>query len=53
MMERFESLLKTAMGLDTASIGETAVLSAVQARARACAIADLDAYWEHVNRSPA
>ena len=53
MMERFELLLKKAMGLDTASIGETAVLSAVQARARACAIADLDAYWEHVNHSPA
>jgi chemotaxis protein methyltransferase WspC len=53
MMERFESLLKKAMGLDTASIGGTAVVSAVQARVRACEIADLEAYWEHVSRSQA
>lgn len=51
IIERFERLLKRAMGLDAASIGSSAVLRAVETRARACDIADTDAYWEHVFNS--
>lgn len=51
IFDRFERLLKKAMGLDAASIGSSAVMRAVESRARACDIADTDAYWEHVFHS--
>jgi chemotaxis protein methyltransferase WspC len=47
----FESLLQQAMGLDAASIGSSAVERAVDARAAACEIDDVRAYWELVSTS--
>ena len=49
MFERFENLLKQAMGLDAASIGTSAVERAVQTRTRACGLADCDLYWAQVS----
>lgn len=49
----FEHLLKTSMGLNTASVGPTAIERAVQERAAACHLGDPQAYWEHVRRSDA
>lgn len=42
---RFQTLLKQAMGLDSESIGISAIERAVQARQRACGIASDDAYY--------
>lgn len=43
---KFENLLKRAIGLDAPSIGSAAIKQAVQARAAACNLKDLKAYWE-------
>ncbi|WP_019831525.1 CheR family methyltransferase [Sphingomonas sp. PR090111-T3T-6A] len=42
---RFQTLLKQAMGLDSESVGISAIERAVQARQRACGIASDDAYY--------
>jgi chemotaxis protein methyltransferase WspC len=46
-------LLKDTMGLDAASIGESAVERAVRDRQHACQLADVGLYWEHLRRSGA
>jgi len=53
MPGRFQHLLKQAMGLDANSIGLSAIMRAVERRARLCKIADLELYWHHLNRSGA
>ena len=53
MQERFEYLLKQAIGLDTNSIGASAVTRAVETRARACRIADLQIYWDRISEDSA
>ncbi len=50
---RFQQLLKQAMGLDSDSIGISAIERAVQARQRACGIASGDAYHALVSASRA
>ena len=46
-----ESLLRKAIGLDTNTIGSSAIDRAVRERAAACKLADARAYSELVNRS--
>jgi chemotaxis protein methyltransferase WspC len=47
----FELLLSTAIGLDAASIGSSAIERAVQERQSALALPDRQVYWEHVRAS--
>ena len=49
----FEDLLKRTMGLDTASIGSSAVARAVEARMSACDLTDPRAYWDYIQTSQA
>src|SRR5438132_12131776 len=44
-LAKFESLLKSTMGLDIQSIGRPMLERALQERRSSCALADLDAYW--------
>lgn len=48
MLPEFANLLKQTMGLDAASIGDSAIERAVQERQSACKLKDTQAYWEHV-----
>ena len=48
----FEGLLKRRMGLDSASIGSSAVERAVKARMRSRGLSDQQAYWELIQASP-
>lgn len=48
----FDGLLKEAMGLDTTSLGPSAIARAVQSRLAACNIADIHGYWLRVRSSP-
>src|SRR5687768_15713777 len=50
-LAHFHNLLKESIGLDVATIGESAVESAVQNRQRACGVADRTAYWERLRAS--
>jgi chemotaxis protein methyltransferase WspC len=50
-LDRFEALLRAAIGLDAASIGSGALERAVRERAAACGCQDLDAYWSLVSGS--
>lgn len=52
MIERFEQLLKTRIGLDAESVGRIVVERAVRQRTRALGCADEEAYWTHLNASP-
>ena len=47
-LSEFEKLLKQTMGLDSASIGASAVERAVQSRIAACKLKDTGAYWQHL-----
>lgn len=49
----FEALLKETIGLDTASIGASAVERVVRARARVCDAGDRRVYLERLRTSPA
>jgi len=49
----FEGLLYREIGLDSQTIGSNAVARAVQERLTACALSDLEAYWELASRSKA
>jgi chemotaxis protein methyltransferase WspC len=53
MIGEFEKLLKQTMGLDAASIGTSAVESAVRTRQAACKLDNIHAYWQRVNSSKA
>src|ERR1044072_2314954 len=48
----FEGLLKRRMGLDSASIGASAVERAVQTRMHRRGLSDQQAYWELLQASP-
>ena len=48
----FEGLLKRRMGLDSASIGSSAVERAVQARMHSRQLSEQQAYWELLQASP-
>jgi chemotaxis protein methyltransferase WspC len=50
-LTNFHNLLKASIGLDVATIGVSAVESAVQNRQRACGVADRAAYWERLRAS--
>ena len=52
IFERFEQLLKQAIGLDAASIGTSTIERAVQGRVQACKVEDAELYWALVNASP-
>src|SRR5690348_15630053 len=47
----FESLLKNAMGLDTASIGSSCIERAVRHRMATIGLKQTDDYWQEVRRS--
>jgi len=47
----FENLLKEVMGLDTASVGASAIARAVQARMSACEVGNAHSYWKLVGAS--
>lgn len=49
----FSTLLKDAMGLETTSIGASAIERAILERQRACGLDDWSAYWSHVRQSAA
>src|ERR1700676_4715236 len=49
----FANLLKSSMGLNAASIGQSAIERAVQERSAACNLGDPQAYWERVRASDA
>ena len=51
ILAEFEDLLKRTIGLDTASVGSSVVVHAVQARMSACDLDDWQAYLEHVRAS--
>ena len=53
MIERFEVLLKTRIGLDAESVGRLVIERAVRQRMNACGSRDEDAYWSALNASPA
>lgn len=44
--DRFRDLLKDAIGLDANSIGVPAIMRAVERRARACHLGNLEDYWD-------
>jgi chemotaxis protein methyltransferase WspC len=48
-----EALLKQAMGLDAATIGEGGVERAVRARMAACRVPDVPSYISRLHESPA
>jgi chemotaxis protein methyltransferase WspC len=50
-LTRFERLLKTSIGLDTATIGRSTLERAVRERERACGLDERDAYWTRVHSS--
>ncbi len=50
---RFERLLKDTMGLDAASVGPSAIASAVRERLSACNLKGANAYWDYVRASDA
>jgi chemotaxis protein methyltransferase WspC len=50
-LARFEDLLKACIGLDSASVGASAIERAVQERQAACCLPDVQAYWELVQSS--
>jgi chemotaxis protein methyltransferase WspC len=50
-MGEFESLLRTSIGLDVASIGASAVARAIRDRQRACRLGDTGQYWDLVRES--
>jgi len=47
----FESLLKTTMGLDTASIGSATIERAVRLRMSTVGLKQAEDYWQQVQRS--
>lgn len=49
IQDRFQALLKQTIGLDANSIGVSAVMRAVESRARTCGIPDLQLYWDRVS----
>ncbi|WP_051460234.1 protein-glutamate O-methyltransferase CheR [Pseudogulbenkiania sp. MAI-1] len=49
----FERLLKQAMGLSAATIGEVTLERALQERQQACGLPDLQAYWDRLQSSTA
>ena len=51
VVTEFQDLLKQTMGLDAASIGDSAIKRAVQKRLAACDVEDRDAYLDHVRSS--
>lgn len=53
MIERFEVLLKTRIGLEAESVGRLVIERAVRQRMNACGSGDEDAYWNTLNASPA
>lgn len=48
---RFQGLLKDAMGLDVASIGDSTIDRAVRVRLEACRLPNLDSYWTRASAS--
>src|SRR5438132_309336 len=52
-LSEIANLLRETMGLDSASVGSSVIERAVQARVAACAMQDLQAYWEHIRTSEA
>src|SRR5437868_5412796 len=50
-LERVERFLRETMGLDAASIGISSIERAVGGRQHACALGDVDSYWEHLRSS--
>lgn len=48
---RFENLLERTMGLNSASIGVSAIERALDARMQSCALDSDDAYWDLLHRS--
>lgn len=52
-LTEFQKLLKQTMGLDAASVGESAIDRAVQRRLAACSLEDRDAYLAFVRSSDA
>ncbi|WP_424138733.1 CheR family methyltransferase [Roseomonas chloroacetimidivorans] len=53
MLAEIEALLKAAIGLDAATIGDSAIGRAVRARQAACNLSDLEAYHVRLRESPA
>src|SRR6266404_5264189 len=51
VLTEFQDLLKQTMGLDAASIGDSAVERAVQQRLAVCDVEDRDAYLDYVRAS--
>ena len=47
-MQRFEALLHSVIGLDSASVGSRTIERAVQTRMRACALSQVEDYWQRV-----
>lgn len=45
----FSALLKTTIGLDSASVGASCIERAIQERLVACGLDDRRAYWDHVS----
>jgi chemotaxis protein methyltransferase WspC len=48
----FDALLREAIGLDTSSLGPSAIARAVAARQAACRLDDVHGYWLRVRSSP-
>ncbi|MDH4567840.1 chemotaxis protein CheR [Pseudomonas sp. BN414] len=53
MIERFEALLKSRIGLEAESVGRVVIERALRQRMNACGSYDEEAYWATLNASPA
>ncbi|MDH4652990.1 CheR family methyltransferase [Pseudomonas sp. JS3066] len=53
MIERFEALLKSRIGLEAESVGRVVIERALRQRMSACGSRDEEAYWATLNASPA